>query len=128
MTWHTSQDDQVGQDDDHIGRVPLAIDPGGQALPAELVDHVEHEELSSIMNPALDEVAGPDVVRPLRPQTDTRPVTQPEPSLLGLLLPRLQLRRGNALLSPFLILLSSVARTALHAWCSRPWQHYAAWL
>src|SRR5690606_38573983 len=42
------------------------------------------------MGPALDEVVGPDVVRALRPQTDTGSVIEPEPALLWLFLWDLQ--------------------------------------
>ena len=58
--------------------------------PDTLVDQVEHAELPSVMGPALDEVVRPDVVLPLRPQTDARPVVQPKPSFLRLLLRDLQ--------------------------------------
>lgn len=36
------------------------------------------------MRPALDEVVGPNVVRPLRPETDARSIIQPESALLRL--------------------------------------------
>ena len=42
------------------------------------------------MGPGLDEVVGPDVVLPLWPQTDARPVVEPEPCFLRLLLRDLQ--------------------------------------
>ena len=42
------------------------------------------------MCPVLDEVVGPDVVRALRPEPNARPVVQPEPPLLSLLLWDLQ--------------------------------------
>jgi len=58
------------------------------------------------MGPALDGGAGPDVVRPLRPQTEARPVVQPEPALPGLLSGNLQLRGEKAPPEPFVILLS----------------------
>ena len=37
------------------------------------------------MRPSLDEVVSPDMVPPARPQSDTRPVIQPQPTSLGLL-------------------------------------------
>ena len=70
MAGHASQDEQVGQDVDHGGRIQLPVDPDRQALPGELVDHVEHTELPPVVRPALDEVVGPDVVRALGPKTD----------------------------------------------------------
>ena len=39
-----------------------------------------------VMCPVLDEVVGPDVVRALRPEPNARPVIQPKPSFLSLLL------------------------------------------
>jgi hypothetical protein len=42
------------------------------------------------MGAVLDEVVGPDVVRTLGPQPEARPVRQPEPAALGLLLRHLQ--------------------------------------
>src|SRR5690606_30135325 len=62
MAGHTAQNEQVRQNVDDVGRVKLATDPDRQALPSELVDDVEHAELSAIVGPALDEVIGPDMV------------------------------------------------------------------
>ena len=45
----------------------------------ELVDDVEHAELTPVVGAVLDEVVGPDVVRPLRPEPDTGAVGQPQP-------------------------------------------------
>ncbi len=84
MAGHAAQDEQVRQGIDHRGRIELPVDPDRQALSGEFVDDVEHSELPPVVRPALDEVVGPDVVRPLRPETDARSVVQPEPALLGL--------------------------------------------
>lgn len=62
------------------------------------------------MRPAQGEVAGPKVVRPLRPETDPRSVIHPEPALPGSSgghLPRR--RQGNAPPGPFLTLLIPAA-------------------
>lgn len=109
MTWHTTEDELVRQHVDDVCRVQLPADPDCQAFPGELVEQVEHAELSPVMGPGLDEVVRPDMVRALGPQTDARPVVEPEPFLLRLLRRHLQLRRGNAPLGPFLILLSPAA-------------------
>ena len=61
-----------------------------QAFPGELIDQVEHAELSPVMGPALDEVVRPDMVGPLWPHTDALPVVEPKPSFLRLLLRDLQ--------------------------------------
>jgi hypothetical protein len=62
--------EQVGQDVDDVGGVELAIDADRQCLVRELVDHVEHAILPSIIGPVLHEVVGPDVVGPLGAQSD----------------------------------------------------------
>src|SRR5690606_40615209 len=90
MTGHTTQDEQVRQAVDDIGRVELAIDTDRQAFPGELVDDVEHAELPAIVGPALDEVIRPDMVGVCGPKPDARSVIQPEPAFLRLLLGNLQ--------------------------------------
>ena len=96
VTGHAAQDEEVSQNIYDRGRVQLPVDPNGQAFPRELVDDVEHSEFPPVVRPALDEVVGPDVVRPLRAKTDARPVIQPEAAFLRLLLRHLQ-----PLLSPY---------------------------
>ena len=86
MARHAAQDEEVGQDVDHVRRLELAGDPDRQALARVLVDDVEHPELPPVMGAVLDEVVGPDVVRMLGPQPDAGAVRQPEPAALGLLL------------------------------------------
>ena len=56
----------------------------------ELVDHVEHAVLPPVMGSVLDEVVGPDVVTVFRPQSDARPVIEPQTAAFGLLLGNLQ--------------------------------------
>jgi len=56
VTWHTAQDEKVGQHVDHIDRVKLARDPDGQVLPGELVDDVERAVFAAVMGAILDEV------------------------------------------------------------------------
>jgi hypothetical protein len=51
----------------------------------ELVEHVEHPILASIVGAVLDKVVGPDMIAVLRPQSNARSVGQPEPAALGLL-------------------------------------------
>src|SRR5690606_2644038 len=62
MAGHTTQDEQVRQGVDDVGRVELAIDADCKAFPGELVDDVEHAESPAIVGPTLDEVIGPDMV------------------------------------------------------------------
>src|SRR5258707_7735895 len=79
------QDEQVGQNIDHIDRLELAGGTDRQAFMAELVEHVEHPIPASVMGAVLNEVVGPDMIAVLRPQADARSVRQPEPAALGLL-------------------------------------------
>src|SRR6476469_2183723 len=79
------QDEQVGQNVDHIDRLELASDTDRQAFMGELVEHVEHPVLASIMGAVLDEVVGPDMIALLRAQPNARSVGQPESAALGLL-------------------------------------------
>jgi len=71
---HAPQDEQIGQNVDHIRRFELADDPDRQALMRELVDNVQHPILPAIVGMVLDEVIGPDMIGPLSPQTDARSV------------------------------------------------------
>jgi hypothetical protein len=61
-----------------------------QAFMGELVEHVEHPVLASLVGAILDEVIGPDMISVLRPQPDARSVGQPEPASRGLLMGDLQ--------------------------------------
>ena len=90
MTGHATQDEEVGQNVDHIDGLELAGDTDRQAFMGELVDHVEHPIPASIMGAVLDEVVGPDMIAVLRPQPNARSVRQPEPAAFGLLMGDLQ--------------------------------------
>src|SRR5262245_12308730 len=86
VSGNAPQDEQVGQNVDYIDRLELAGDTDRQAFVGELVEHVEHPILASIVGAILDEVIGPDMIALLRPQPNARSVGQPEPAALGLLL------------------------------------------
>ena len=71
MIGYAAQDEQVGQDVDHVNRLQLAADPDGQTLVGvlrqaqdEVVNDVEGAELAAIVGPLLDEVVGPCVDGP----------------------------------------------------------------
>lgn len=84
MLRHAAQNEEIGQDVDDVGGVELAIDADRQRLMRELVDHVEHAILPSLMGSVLDEVVGPDMVGPLGAQPDARSVIEPKPASPGL--------------------------------------------
>ena len=77
MPGHAAQDEQAGQQVDHVGGLQLAPDPDGQALVGELVDHVQQPELAPVMGAILDEVVRPDMVGIVRSQSDARAIVQP---------------------------------------------------
>jgi hypothetical protein len=85
VTGDATQDEEVGQNVDHIDRLELAADADRQAFMGELVEHVEHPIFASVMGAVLDEVVGPDMIALLWPQPNARSVGQPEPAALGLL-------------------------------------------
>ena len=84
MAGNATQDEQVGEDVDHVSALQLASDPDRQALAGELVDHVQHPDLPPIVCSGFHEVVGPDVVRALRTQPDARAVVEPEAAPLRL--------------------------------------------
>lgn len=52
-----------------IGAEALSVEDR-QAFPAKLVDDVEHAKIPSFVGPAPNEIVGPDMIGPLRPQAD----------------------------------------------------------
>ena len=67
MSGNAPQDEQVGQNVDHIDRLELAGDTDRQTFVGELVEHVEHPISAPIVGAILDEVIGPDMIALLRP-------------------------------------------------------------
>ena len=72
------QDEEIGQNVDHIDRLELAGDTDRQAFMGELVEHVKHPVLASLVGAVLDKVVGPNMIALLRPQPNARSVGQPE--------------------------------------------------
>ena len=90
VSGHAAQDEEVGQNLDHISGFQFAIDADRQAFMGELVDHVEHAVPPSVMGSILDEVVRPNVIAVLRAQPDARAVREPQTAAFGLLLRNLQ--------------------------------------
>ena len=65
-----SQDEQVGERVDHVGRVQLPLHLDRQAFPAGLVENVQRPERPAVVSAAMDEVVAPDMV----------PIRGPEPN------------------------------------------------
>jgi hypothetical protein len=76
--------EQLGEGRQHLIRVEPPGDTDGQALTTEFVDHREHFQGSSLHRPIGDKVVSPDMMRIFRPQTDTGPISEPQPSSFGL--------------------------------------------
>ena len=83
-------DEELGQTMEDIVRVQSSLDDNGHAPPGKLIDHGEHAELPPIVCSIHDEVIGPDVIGPARPQTDAGSVVEPQPAPFRLLLWDLQ--------------------------------------
>ena len=70
MAGHATQDEEIGQNIDHIDGLELAGHPDCQAFMGELIDDVEHSIFPAIVGAVLDKVVGPDVIAVLGPQPD----------------------------------------------------------
>jgi hypothetical protein len=90
VSGNAAQDEEIGQNVDHIDSLEVAGDTDRQAFMAEFVEHVEHAIPASIVGAVLDKVVGPDMIAVLRPEPNARSVGQPEPAALGLLRGNLQ--------------------------------------
>ena len=77
MVRRAKLDEELGQTVQYIVRVQSSIDDDGHTSPGELIDHGEHTELPSIVGSVHDEVIGPDMIGPARPQTDAGLVIEP---------------------------------------------------
>ena len=84
MSRDAPQDEEIAQRHDDVGRVEASCDPDCQGFSGKLIDNAQHAICLSIMGPVGDKVVGPDVIGPLRPQTDARSVIQPEAASFGL--------------------------------------------
>ena len=84
MLRHTPEDEEIGEDVDDTRRLALPVDPDRQAFSRELIHHIQHAILPSIMGAILHEVAGPDMVGPFRTETDAGAAARPDPTALWL--------------------------------------------
>src|SRR5437868_9710644 len=84
MLRRTVGDEEIGQTLEHV----VGSEPSGnndrQAAARELVEHDQHAEGAAVPCAVLDEVAGPDVVRTLRSETDARSIIEPQTAPFGL--------------------------------------------
>ena len=77
VSGNTLQDEEVGQNVDHIDRLELAGDTENSSSTLSI------PVPASIVGAVLDKVVGPDMIALLRPQPNARSVGQPEPAALG---------------------------------------------
>ena len=66
VLWWSMLDEQVGQAVQHVVGPEPPSHHDRQAAPGKLVDHAQHAERPAILRSVLDEVVGPDMVRPAR--------------------------------------------------------------
>jgi hypothetical protein len=64
------QDEEVRQDVDHVRRLQLPVDADHQAFAGDSSMTFSMRNFLPSWGPALDEVVGPDVVWPLRPEPE----------------------------------------------------------
>ena len=77
---------EIGETVEHVVGAQSPCDDDREAAPRELVDHRQHAKLAPVLSLILHEVVAPDVIWPLRPQTDARSVVEPETAAFGLFL------------------------------------------
>ena len=68
----------------HVGGFELPCHTDGQAFTGELVDDAQHPERLSVVGAISNEVVGPDMVGPLRAQTNARSIIEPQTPAFGL--------------------------------------------
>ena len=81
---HSPDHHQLGKHLYHVRRPHAAAGPDRQALPAILIHDRQQPYSPAVVGPDMHEVVRPHVVLPLRPQTQTRAVVEPQPSSLRL--------------------------------------------
>jgi len=94
VLWWPMSDEEIGETMKHVVRSEPPGNDYRKAAPRKLVQHHEHAELPAILGAVLDEVVRPDMVRPLRSQTDARPIVEPETAPFRLLHGNFQPRNG----------------------------------
>jgi hypothetical protein len=93
---------------EYIIGVKPPVHPDGEALPTEFVDNRQHLDGTTIVGAVLYEVIGPDVVAMGGSEPDARPVVEPEPPSLGLLLRNLQPLLAPETFDPLMVDLPAV--------------------
>ena len=55
------QNEEIGEDIDHIGRIEFPLHPNGQTFPTKLIQDVEGSEHAPIVGAMMNKIIGPDV-------------------------------------------------------------------
>ncbi len=84
--WYAMQNEEIGEDIDHIGRIEFPLHPNGQTFPTKLIQDVEGSEHAPIVGSMMNKIIGPDVVHIACPQADTRAIIEPQAAFLRLFL------------------------------------------
>ncbi len=79
MLRHTFGHHHVGQRFDHLGRAPSTLRSDHQALPAVLIDKIQHPHRPSVVGLGAYEVVAPYMVGMLGTQPHAGPVVEPQP-------------------------------------------------
>ncbi len=103
MLRDATQDEEIREQVDDVDGFQLPGDTNGQTFMCELVDHVEHPVFPALMRAILDEVVGPNMVRPLGAKTDAGSIREPQPAALGLLGGNFQPLAPPDALDPFVV-------------------------
>lgn len=83
MSGHPAQNEQVGENVNHVGSLELRATRMAKHSRVNSSD-VEHPDLPPVMGARLDEVVGPDMVGTLRLEPDARSVVEPQTASLRL--------------------------------------------
>ena len=84
------RDHGLGQYVDYLAAIDPAPHVDRQALPCVLIDQVQEAYCSAVVREATDEIVGPDMIAPLRPQAHAGTVVEPQTATWFLFLRYLQ--------------------------------------
>src|ERR1017187_1519963 len=90
VLWDPAHQHHIRQRFDHLQTSQAPRHPQRQALPRVLVDHHQDAQRPSIVRHCLHKIVAPHMIRPLRPQPDTRTISEPQPPSWPLFLRYLQ--------------------------------------
>ena len=78
-------DEQVREHINDVDRIELPLHSDNEALPTVLVQDIQHPEGATVVGPMMHKVVGPNMVRTLCSQSNTRAAIEPKTASLWLL-------------------------------------------